>query len=76
MGPAVGQNIYTNTPTLSPVHIPFSSLLCFRFCSYLPMLCSEKSQGYGGYDGQTNNCVAGAVDLWDFEALAYVPALI
>lgn len=36
---------------------------------------SEKSHGYGGYDGQTNNCVAGAVDLWDFEALAHVPPL-
>lgn len=64
------------TPTVNPVHIPSNSPLSFLFCSSLLALCSEQSHGYGGDDGQANNCVASAVDLWDSEALANVPPLI
>ena len=66
------QNMYTKH--LQGASSP-RSLLRFPSCSS-PLLRSEQSQGDGGDDGQTNHGVAGAVDLWDFEAFPGVPQLI
>lgn len=56
--------IYTNTPKSesSPNTLQLST-------------CLQKSQGNGGHNGQTNNCVSGAVDLWDLKAFTDVPPL-
>lgn len=56
--------IYTNTPTVSLVQIPL------QLSTFL-----QTSQGDRGHDGQTNNCVSGAIDLWDLEAFTDVPPL-
>lgn len=37
------------------------------------VLSLQTSQGDGGRDGQTDNCVSGAIDLWDLEAFSNVP---
>lgn len=72
MGAAGGQNrTYTqNSHNVFSPQIPSSPTAVY------PLLRSEHSQGYGGDNGQSDNRVAGAVDLGNFEAFAEIPALI
>lgn len=77
MRPAIRQKrTYTqnsqNAPSPYSLQLPPLHFLC----SSPLILSSERKQSYGGDDGQTNNCVATAVDLRDFEAFADVPKLI
>lgn len=61
----------TKLPQWNPVHVHFNLL-----CSSRLVLSSDHEQSYWRDDGQTDDCVAGAVDLWNFEAFAHIPALI
>merc|ERR1719498_1780319 len=74
MGPAGGQDTtYTQNSHVDSSPRSLHFLVCRHSSSSLLCLRSKRSHGYGSDDGQSNNCVAGAVDLWDFETFADVP---
>lgn len=70
------QIIYTKLPQWIQSTIPSARSSAGISAHLFSSPCSDSSQSYGCDDGQTNNRVAGAVDLWDFEAFANVPPLI